>query len=156
MHKNCFVQLLGNKKWIKCPLCYTISGEMTGDQPQGTMTHSVEKNLTCDGYPKGTIVISYSLQSGNREGQHFSGTHRTAYLPNTPEGQEIHNLLKTAFNRKLTFTVGTSVTTGLENQVVWNGIHHKTHTSGGSSHFGYPDPTYFNRVKLELAMKGVC
>jgi len=26
---------------------------------------------------------------------------------------------------------------------------------GGSSYFGYPDPTYFNRVKLELANKGI-
>jgi hypothetical protein len=26
---------------------------------------------------------------------------------------------------------------------------------GGISCFGYPDPTYFNRVKEELAAKGV-
>lgn len=56
--------------------------------------------------------------------------------------------MKKAFDRKLTFTIGRSVTTGMDNQVVWNGIHHKTHTNGGSSHFGYPDPTYFSRVKL--------
>jgi len=43
--------------------------------------------------------------------------------------------------------VGRSVTTGLDNQVVWNGIHHKTSMSGGAANFGYPDPTYFNRVK---------
>jgi deltex-like protein len=64
-------------------------------------------------------------------------------------------LLKEAFERKLTFTVGRSVTTGLDNQVVWNGIHHKTSTSGGSSSFGYPDPTYLTRVKEELACKGI-
>ena len=44
--------------------------------------------------------------------------------------------------------MGRSVTTGRDNQIVWNGIHHKTNTSGGSSHFGYPDDTYFDRVKL--------
>jgi deltex len=55
----------------------------------------------------------------------------------------------------LIFTVGKSVTTGLDNQVVWNGIHHKTNTSGGVGSFGYPDPTYFSRVKEELAAKGV-
>lgn len=64
-------------------------------------------------------------------------------------------LLRDAFNRKLTFTVGRSVTTGLDNQVVWNGIHHKTNTTGGASHFGYPDPTYLTRVKEELAFKGI-
>jgi hypothetical protein len=37
---------------------------------------------------------------------------------------------------------------------VWN-IHHKTNTEGGSSRFGYPDDTYFNRVKLEIADRGV-
>ena len=51
--------------------------------------------------------------------------------------------------------MGRSVTTGRDNQIVWNGIHHKTNTSGGSSHFGYPDDTYFDRVKLEMAAKGV-
>ena len=39
--------------------------------------------------------------------------------------------------------------------VVWNGIHHKTNTSGGSSSFGYPDPTYLKRVKEELTLKGL-
>ncbi len=57
-------------------------------------------------------------------------------------------LLKKAFDRKLIFTIGRSVTTGRDNQIVWNGIHHKTNTSGGSAYFGYPDPTYFDRVKL--------
>lgn len=44
---------------------------------------------------------------------------------------------------------------GRDNCIVWNGIHHKTRTHGGSSHYGYPDATYFNRVKNELADKGV-
>ena len=82
-------------------------------------------------------------------------TTRIAYLPDSAEGREVCDLLKEAFDRKLTFTVGRSVTTGLDNQIVWNGIHHKTNTSGGASHFGYPDPTYFARVKEELAYKGV-
>lgn len=47
------------------------------------------------------------------------------------------------------------MTTGLDNQIVWNGIHHKTSLQGGSANFGFPDPTYFKRVKLELADKGV-
>jgi len=51
----------------------------------------------------------------------------------------VQDLLKEAFNRKLIFTVGRSVTTGLDNQTVWNGIHHKTSLNGGASHFGYPD-----------------
>jgi deltex-like protein len=39
--------------------------------------------------------------------------------------------------------------------VVWNGIHHRTALNGGSTNYGYPDPTYFNRVREELAAKSV-
>ena len=60
-----------------------------------------------------------------------------------------------AFQRKLTFLVGTSVTTGRKNTVVWSGIHHKTNTHGGVSHFGWPDETYFDRVKSELSDRGI-
>jgi len=34
-------------------------------------------------------------------------------------------------------------------------VHHKTRTNGGSTHYGFPDATYFNRVRQELALKGV-
>lgn len=44
---------------------------------------------------------------------------------------------------------------GKDNCIVWNGIHHKTNTSGGSTNYGYPDTTYLNRVTIELADKGV-
>lgn len=47
------------------------------------------------------------------------------------------------------------MTTGEDPAIIWNGIHHKTNTKGGSTHYGYPDPTYFNRIREELAMKGV-
>ena len=76
-------------------------------------------------------------------------------MPDTDEGREVLILLIKSFQRKHTFTVGDSVTTGRKDVVVWNSIHHKTNTSGGTLSFGYPDLTYFNRVKLELADKGV-
>jgi deltex-like protein len=120
---------------------------MTGDQPEGKMIWFIDKKLKCSGHTPGTIVINYSISGGKRNGKSFTGTTRTAYLPDTPEGKEVLYLFKEAFDRKLIFTVGRSVTTGLDNQVIWNGIHHKTSLSGGSSNFGYPDPTYFTRVK---------
>lgn len=89
---------------------------MTGDQPNGTMTTTVNKNTHCSGYNNvGTIIISYSFPSGTRNGKHYSGTHRTAYLPDNKEGQEVLDLLNEAFKRKLLFTVGRSVTTGQDN-----------------------------------------
>ena len=85
----------------------------------------------------------------------YSGTSRTAYLPGNEEGIECLGLLILAFQRKLTFIVGTSLTTGKKNTVVWAGIHHKTNTSGGVSRFGWPDETYFARVKGELSDRGI-
>ena len=63
-------------------------------------------------------------------GQPYHGTRRSAYLPNTPEGQKVLQLLKKAFDARLIFTVGTSHTTGTNNAVVWNDIHHKTSIHG--------------------------
>ncbi len=148
--------LKGDNQWIKCPVCSSIYGMMVGDQSPGTMHTTLHPHVHCDGFPDvGTHIINYSMSSGKRGEVHFSGTHRTAYLPDTAEGREVLSLLQEAFRRKLIFTVGRSVTTGRDNTVVWNGIHHKTNLSGGSAYFGFPDDTYFERVKLELAMKGI-
>ena len=129
-----------------------IYGILIGEQPFGYMKAYISDSYHCNGYEnEATIVIDYSFPSGKG----YSGTYRTAYLPNNKEGKEILGLLKVCFDRKLTFVVGTSVTTGRKNTTVWNGVHHKTNLDGGPTYFGYPDPTYFNRVKEELAAKGV-
>ena len=43
----------------------------------------------------------------------------------------ILQLLQEAFQARMTFTIGTSVTTGDQNAVVWDDIHHKTIMHGG-------------------------
>ena len=63
-------------------------------------------------------------------GKWYSGTTRTAYLPDNPEGREISRLLRKAFEARLVFTIGKSNTTGQDNVVIWNDIHHKTSLSG--------------------------
>eukprot|EP01015_Nassula_variabilis_P034627 TRINITY_DN8563_c0_g2_i2.p2 TRINITY_DN8563_c0_g2~~TRINITY_DN8563_c0_g2_i2.p2 ORF type:complete len:170 (-),score=24.07 TRINITY_DN8563_c0_g2_i2:139-648(-) len=155
-HLGCMKLMIGDKKCVKCPICSFIYGVLEGDQPQGTMDVYVDQGIHCDSYDDcATIVISYSFPHGKKNGVQYKGTRRVAYLPDNEEGREVCDLLKTAFERKLIFTVGTSVTTGQSNVVVWNGIHHKTNISGGPAYFGYPDETYFNRVKQELAAKGI-
>ena len=86
----------------------------------------------------GTIIIVYSFPSGIQGRKHphpgetYSSTSRTAYLPDNREGKEVLALLRRAFDARLVFTVGgTSITSGLRNQITWNGIHHKTNISGG-------------------------
>ncbi|XP_054236813.1 E3 ubiquitin-protein ligase DTX3L [Indicator indicator] len=157
--KSCIEEAMSYKK--SCPMCHTVYGLMEGDQPEGNMsTDRVSTHLP--GYPHcGTIVITYDMHGGIQTNNHpnpgkpYSGTHRKAYLPDNKEGREILQLLRRAFNQKLIFTVGQSHTTGEQNVITWNDIHHKTRTTGGPSNFGYPDPDYLQRVRSELKAKGI-
>ncbi|XP_072353172.1 uncharacterized protein [Scyliorhinus torazame] len=145
-----------------CPLCGEVYGEIRGNQPDGgRMTHKII-TLHLPGYEKfETIEIYYIIPDGIQgvehpnPGQRYHGTTRTAYLPENPEGKKVFKLLQRAFTQRLIFTVGTSSTTGRNNVVTWNDIHHKTNTTGGPSMFGYPDPTYLTRVQDELKAKGI-
>lgn len=53
------------------------------------------------------------------------------------------------------FTIGRSLTTGMDNSIVWASIHMKTSPSGGASQHGYPDPGYLGRLRSELKAKGI-
>lgn len=64
-------------------------------------------------------------------GVRYPGTTRVAYLPDCPEGNKVLGLFRKAFAQRLTFTVGTSLTTGRANVITWNDIHHKTNCTGG-------------------------
>lgn len=63
-------------------------------------------------------------------GKPYKGTQRRAYLPNNIEGNKVLKLLEKAFRARLIFTIGRSVTSGTEDVVTWNDIHHKTNISG--------------------------
>jgi len=162
-HKNCIVHCCKGG-YLICPNCARTYGIRVGTQPKGTMNVQINPvgAVPLSGYESvGTIQINYNFPGGKQGPEHqhpglpYEGTSRVGYLPDNEDGKEILRLLKIAWERKLIFIVGTSVTTGKEDQVVWNGIHHKTATSGGPQSFGYPDETYFQRVKAELADKGV-
>lgn len=132
----------------KCPFCGGNSGTEIGTCPTGIM-RVVESPGSCSGYEGySTWAVNYSVASG---GYSLS---RTAYIPNTTEGRRILGLLKTAWDRRLVFTIGTSNTTGVENTLVWN-IHHKTAVSGGVTSHGYPDSGYLERVGWELKAFGI-
>lgn len=154
-HYSCIISWFNQKQ--TCPICNEVYGKVIGNQPPGTMNISYSNNKLPN-YDCNTIVINYNIPSGIQSNNHpnpgsqYKGASRTAYLPNNNEGIEILELLKKAFDQKLIFTVGTSLTTGEDNVVRWNGIHHKTSFSGS---YGYPDPTYFSRVKDELKNKGL-
>ncbi|CAM9884632.1 unnamed protein product [Ectocarpus sp. 13 AM-2016] len=163
MHAPCIMQVF-KAMGPKCPTCSKMYGPLHGDQPDGTMTVRTHRRgaIPLSGYEsEGTILIQYSFPSGRQSSKHpnpgsaYHGTSRTAYLPDNAAGREVLALLRKSFDQRMTFTVGTSITTGRSNCVIWNGVHHKTNTAGGSSSFGYPDPGYFGRVKAELLAKGI-
>ncbi|XP_052448421.1 E3 ubiquitin-protein ligase DTX3L [Carassius gibelio] len=145
-----------------CPICGEIYGSLTGTQPKGgSMTVSWDSS-SLPGYEKyGTILISYHIPSGRQGDEHpnpgmpYQGVSRIAYLPDSTEGRKVLKLLQRAFDQQLTFTIGRSSTTGQNNVVTWNDIHHKTSRDGGPTRYGYPDPEYLKRVQDELKAKGI-
>lgn len=162
IHFDCFVAYMTNAQRRACWICGAYFWRPLGNMPPGRMTHSVMQG-SLPGHPDadGIISIDYSFRGGTQGPEHlrpgvpFSGTHRIAYLPNNEEGQLVLRLLEKAFECKLTFTVGDSVTSGAQNTVVWNNIHHKTSMHGGPQSYGYPDATYLDRLKEELASLGI-
>ncbi|XP_060603250.1 uncharacterized protein LOC132756248 isoform X2 [Ruditapes philippinarum] len=143
-----------------CPTCGQVCGVIIGDQPDGTLDVAKIRS-SCTGYEGcKTIAMSYNFPPGNqgqmhpRPGAYYRGICRTGFLPDTKEGREICAMLKVAFERRLVFTIGMSRTTGEEGVITWNDIHHKTDHRPGTQ-FGYPDDTYLQRVREELAVKGV-
>ncbi|TNV75861.1 hypothetical protein FGO68_gene5402 [Halteria grandinella] len=154
-HRDCLEAQLGESDWLKCCVCQCIYGLMKGDMPPGEMKWRLLPTLRCEGYPDiGVWDVFYNFWDGTLKGVKYKGTKRRAYLPDCEEGKKVLALLIKAFERRITFSVGTSVTTGQKNVVVWN-IHHKTSLDGGPSNYGYPDEEYFKRVQEELAQRGV-
>lgn len=138
-HRLCVVQWFSTKP--QCPICNTWYMPTQGTQPaDGTMEVETVSRGRLSGYnDRGYIRIKYFFPNGIQQACHprpgvpYKGTRRTCYLPATEEGEEVAELLEIAFNRRLVFTVGDSVTTGQRNIVTWNGIHHKTSKDGGPS-----------------------
>ncbi|XP_070963288.1 probable E3 ubiquitin-protein ligase DTX3 isoform X1 [Oncorhynchus clarkii lewisi] len=159
--RSCLDQAFKVKR--ACPVCRLVYGQLIGNQPaSGTMMVERDPDLELPGHEGyGCICIIYSFTPGLQAPEHpnpgvsYPGTDRVAYLPDSPEGNRVLGLLRRAFDQRLIFTIGTSMTTGMHNVITWNDIHHKTSIWGGPRCFGYPDPTYLVRVTEELREKGI-
>ncbi|XP_042240567.1 probable E3 ubiquitin-protein ligase DTX2 isoform X2 [Homarus americanus] len=162
-HLACVRQMAkASPQFLECPNCKTLHGEKIGNQPNGRMdVISVSGSLP--GHPNcNTIQITYNINNGvqgpehPRPGRpyHAVGFPRIAYLPNSEKGKKVLKLLREAWRRRLVFTIGTSVTMGIQDAVTWNEIHHKTEWTNYNGH-GYPDPNYLDNVLKELALHGV-
>ena len=109
----------------KCPVCRKNTTEPQGKMPSGKMTIELDKNLACEGYEPGTWLIRYSMKAGVQKAYHYNpgvpypSTVRKAFIPNTKEGRNLLKRVTYAFSRGLTFTVGTSLTSGKDNVIIW-------------------------------------
>ena len=100
--------------------------------------------VACDGK---WYVLSFHFPDGAT----YTGTRRVAYYPVTAEGFKARLLVRKVFEAGKLFRIGTSVTTGATDVVVFGGVHLKTHKAGGSANHGYPDPTWYQRLVSECA-----
>lgn len=120
-----------------------------------------DPTLTCAGHGQGTIVIDYNIPRGRQKPYHdnpgarHSSAHRIAYLPDDEDGRKLLKRKMYAFKHGLTFTVGTSLTSGATDPVTWSTIHHKTSRRGGIHCHGFPDPNYFMNCNEELDNLGI-
>ena len=182
-HLECVKQMISSQpsdQYFECPQCKTIQGIKIGNQPDTGEMIVTKEDFDLPGYgkncnlnlahtihtsscsqPQGTFVVEYRFKDGLQNESHPSpgspyhadSFPRKAYFPATMEGRKIVAMLRLAFDRKLIFTVGTSATSGRDNVIVWNGIHHKTQIT--DSVYGYPDPHYLERVEKELNAFGI-
>lgn len=156
--RNCIKDYFSQKPI--CPVCNTVYGELFGNQPPGTAT-VYKDDASLPEFSCPTIIIDYKIPDGIQTKEHpnpdqpFTGVSRQAYLPDNADGNKVLGMLEKAFKHRLIFTVGFSRTSGKDNMVTWNDIHHKTRRDGGPEKFGYPDLEYIERVKEELAAKGI-
>jgi deltex-like protein len=157
-HRECLLQS-ARAGQRSCAYCRKLFQEPQGLCPSGTLTVSYSSSQTCSGFPAGVITLDYNIPNGVQQSYHpspgvaFSGAKRQAFLPDNREGRELLKRLKYAFTRGLTFTVGTSLSSGASNTVTWASIHHKTALSGGTH--GFPDNSYFDNCHHELDNLGV-
>uniref|UniRef100_A0A8C5F5P0 E3 ubiquitin-protein ligase n=1 Tax=Gadus morhua TaxID=8049 RepID=A0A8C5F5P0_GADMO len=147
---------------LQCAICKTVYGVRTGNQPAGKMQfHVIPPSLP--GYPDcKTIRIVYNIPAGTQgpedvnPGKPFTarGFPRHCYLPDTPKGRQVLGLLVVAWERRLVFTVGRSCTSGEEDTVVWNQVHHKTEFGSNLTGHGYPDPGHLDSMVDQLRALG--
>ena len=168
-HLGCIQEAMRHQTSPKCPECRTmvlpealIPGRLQGNMPSGTMTIQRYPYYSCQGYEgDGSIAITYRINSGMQKpyhphpGRRHGSAYRTAYLPDNQDGRDLLVRLQFAFLHGLTFTVGTSLTSGRDDAVTWASIHHKTSSAGGVQAHGYPDAHYLSNCNAELDAVGV-
>jgi len=162
-HQACLEAMLQNSpsEYLQCPLCKKVHGVKTGTMPPGQISHRLI-NSNLPGYENcGTIEITFSFRPGLQGPEHPNpgryyqciGFPRVAYLPDCDAGVRMLHGIYIAWQQKVMFTVGRSITTGRDDCVTWNDIHMKTFMQ--AAEHGYPDPAYLKNLAQDLTGFGI-
>jgi deltex-like protein len=113
----------------KCPVCDNVFGaEPQGTMPTASMKILQDRTLTCCGFDPSTLVIDYTFPSDTQRVYHTSAgaTHSPAdiqaFVPDCRQGRRLLKRLVYAFHHGLTFTMGTTLSTGTPNVVVMTSL----------------------------------
>lgn len=143
------------------PKCYkyehdNATGKTDKSLVKGTMTVRILTTpmiISTTGTSVDSVIQMNSEYEGGRTSDGvYSGRRETAYLPNNEAGQMTLGLIIHAFKQGILYVPG-ELSTG-EYGLVRN-IHQKTAMTGGTSSYGWPDDTYFERVMGELIDSGI-
>merc|ERR1712228_293117 len=159
-HAECIQKALDQNS--QCPNCKQKYGVIVGHQPNGRM-YVTKARQRCVGFKDAadSVKMLFEFPGGIQKkfhpnpGKIYFGDLREAYMPNNEAGREAAMLIRLAYKRRLLFTVGRSLTLNQDNRIIFGSIHLKTSTSGGVGKHGWPDKTYFTRLKDELKQKGI-
>lgn len=165
-HRACLEALITNagKSFIECPTCKKVYGVKTGTMPSSGRISHILHSFSLPGYENcGTIEITFNFGPGIQGPEHPSPGHpysahafpRKGYLPDNREGELALHGIYMAWNQRFLFTIGQSVTTGMQNTITWNDIHMKTRPTGGQHNHGFPDPDYLRNLRDDLSMRGI-
>ena len=145
-----------------CPQCRKRFQIRTGPCPSGEARVLRWAN-SLEGYPDcGHYEIQFDIQGGiQQEGRDpnpgvvYGARSVDCYLPDTPKGRHVGNMMMQCWRRGHLFKVGYSLTRNKDNVIVFADVHLKTvRESTDGNPFGYPDAGYLHRVEQELALKG--
>lgn len=161
-HLGCIKQWIATKP--VCPLCRNDLIVLTGYQPMhtGATMRAFTSHDSLEGFPQcGTITIVFTIPGGEQSMhcpmpfERFEDFVFETYLPNSDEGQHVHQMLQLAWNRRLLFRIGYNPRTKKMDHIVLNGLELKNHKFGGIQGNGFPDPYYLTGLKQDLKKMGI-
>ncbi|KAG0087491.1 putative E3 ubiquitin-protein ligase dtx2 [Podila epicladia] len=167
-HQGCIVEWFKAKdSQLKCPMCNVLcttrgltdatkdafkgSVAKLGPMPDGYMAYTFDDRLAC--YFLYVNIPSSKTTSTDGTAANVPPDRRYATVPVTAKlGPLLMIRLICLFYYGHMFRVGDSVTRGISNVVIWNGVHLRTGMTGA---YGFPAPEFESSCWQEINQKGV-